>query len=149
MFVVPCGYTRVFSIAVLAVLSACSKSVSEPVEVLPLAKLTLLSGGNQTVRLGSALAQPIIVRLDTAGVPAPFVNLEFVVVADISPGPNHTWIAQTDQAGVAAGNGALTNTGARPATVTVKYVVCAVPGITSCYKFETRATVATSLLITP
>lgn len=141
---------RVFMSLILALLSACSANVSEPSSPrLPPARLTLLSGGNQTVRLGSTLTQPIMVRLDTAGVPAQSEELEFTVVADTSPGPNHTWYAYTDQSGIASGNGVITNTGARPATITVKYKACVAPNfLLGCERFETQATVATSIIVT-
>jgi len=89
-----------------------------------------------------------VVRLDTAGVPAQNATLKFVVQAAASPGPNHTWSAQTDQGGVASANGVVTNTGVGAAAITVTYTVCVAPGFKDCSKYELRATVVTPLVVT-
>lgn len=115
----------------------------------PVAALTILSGGNQTVRRGSSLPIPIVVRLDTAGVPAQGAELKFVVQAALSPGPNHTWYAETDGTGVASANGIVTNTGVSSATITISYIVCVVPGFKSCSELATHATTSTPLVVTP
>ena len=140
-----------FLILVITVTASCSSDAGDIVSQsakLPEAKLTVLSGSDQTVLRGDSLGEPIRVRLDTAGVPAQSNELEIIVQAHASPGPNHTWYAVTDVAGVASVNGVINNaTG--PASITVKYVVCVVPGFKSCSKLETRATVVVPVQIKP
>jgi hypothetical protein len=141
---------RVFAVPSLVFIAACTFGGDSlvPRTPLPEAELTILSGANQTVRRGDSLSQRVVARLDTAGVPAADETLEFIVQALASPGPNHTWFGDTGADGIASANGVVVNTGPMPSTITVRYVVCVVPGFKDCSRYETRATAVTGLTVT-
>jgi hypothetical protein len=130
-------------------LAACG-GVENPFEPeLPIARLTILGGGGQAVALGDTLATPVTVRLEIDGVPATGHDVKFMVIADVSPGPNHTWLRTTDSNGMASGNGVIQNTGKGGAKIVVVYEVCMDPfySPSGCTKFETAAAAETRITV--
>ena len=115
---------------------------------LPNAKIVILSGGGQTVALGESLPIAVTARLDIDGKPASGETVTFLIIADGSPGPNHTWYAMTDANGVATGNGVIQNTGRRAAQILAVYEVCMdrFP-IKGCTEYKKAASAGTTLTV--
>lgn len=145
------GPGRTLALLTLAgALAGCGGGIRNPFEPeLPNARITILAGaGGQTVALGDSLVTPVTARLEIDGAPAGGRQLRFMVIADVSPGPNHTWMRTTDSNGTASGNGVIQNTGKGGARIVVVYDVCMDPlPIKECTKYQTAGSAETRITV--
>lgn len=144
------GYVRTVALLLTTFTLGGCGGVKNPFEpVLPNARLTILSGGGQSVALGDSLAMPVTARLEIDGVAAAARGVRFMVVADVSPGSNHTWDRTTDANGTASANGVIQNTGKGGARIVVVYEVCMDPfySPSGCSRYEAAAAAETRITV--
>jgi hypothetical protein len=134
-------HTRAFRLPTLALAlflvaggNGCSGTTAPPPAW---ATLTLVSGDMQTVTMGPQVLtdfpQPVVVHLDSLGIPIADGSLSVNVYMNGAPGPNGPYAFTTDANGTASMHLVISNAPG-PVLVDVLYLKCVEPGFFDCAK---------------
>ena len=126
------------ALALALVCGACSGS-TEPRS--DWAKITLISGANQTVTLNSVLTdfpELVVVRVDSLGTPVAAAELSVSITMSGAPGANGPYPFVTGADGVASMQLQASNIRG-PVSVIVRYVRCEREGFFGCDAYGTLA----------
>jgi hypothetical protein len=129
----------VSTLALVSIFSGCSSS-TEPRS--DWARVTLISGANQTVTVNSSgltdLPELVVVRIDSLGTPIAGAEIRVSVQMNGAPGPNGPYSFFAGSDGIASMQLQVSNIRG-PVAIDVEYIKCAHLGFFACDRYATLA----------